>query len=710
MAGDLKNVYYTYRVTVNGKEVEACDPYARSTGVNGNRAMVVDLASTNPDGWDDDKNPNPVKSYTDAIIYELHVRDFSIDDSSGISEANRGKFMAFTERGTTTAGGHKTGIDYLSELGITHLHLLPIYDYGSVDETKCENFNWGYDPVNYNVPEGSYSTNPYDGALRVNEMKQMVKALHDADISVVMDVVYNHVYDAGKFGFNQIVPRYFSRVNPDGSYSNGSGCGNDTASEREMVRKYIVESVLYWAEEYHIDGFRFDLVGLLDAETINLIVEEVHKIRPDVIFYGEGWTMGTAVEGGTNKTPMATQQNAAKTPGFAYFNDRIRNLLGGNNGQSLGFASGLTGQESSVADNFMAQPDWSTNPSQIVQYASCHDNYTLMDKIILSTKKAGIDAEAIKMNNLAAAVYMTSQGIPFIHAGEEFLREKLTEDGGRSENSYNAPDSVNHIEWSNLDNATYANNSKYYQGLIAFRKAHPALRMATTAEVMSNITYKWVTNEVVMFTINAAAIEGETVEKIVVIFNATKSPVQIALPAGDWNVVVNDTKAGTETLSTATSAVNVPAISAMVLTQGEIEVEPTTYTLTIDANGGQMFNGNSVFVVGAPEGDEVDESCYDAWFAATREGYTLTRWNTKADGSGEDLAIPYTMPAHDVTFYAIWEENKPVIEKFDIAFSQIDMGNALGMNFAFPAVEDIDFTGAYAEATMAGSTQTIPAD
>jgi uncharacterized repeat protein (TIGR02543 family) len=234
--------------------------------------------------------------------------------------------------------------------------------------------------------------------------------------------------------------------------------------------------------------------------------------------------------------------------------------------------------------------------------------------------------------------------------------------------------------------------------------------MDNQTDIRSNITYKKVTEQVVMFTINAAAVEGETVEKIVVIFNATKSPVQIALPAGDWNVVVNDTKAGTETLSTATSAVNVPAISAMVLTQGEIEVEPTTYTLTIDANGGQMFNGNSIFVVGVPEGDEVDESCYDAWFAATREGYTLTRWNTKADGSGEDLAIPYTMPAHDVTFYAIWEENKPVIEKFDIAFAQIDMGNALGMNFAFPAVEDIDFTGAYAEATMAGSTQTIPAD
>jgi hypothetical protein len=294
--------------------------------------------------------------------------------------------------------------------------------------------------------------------------------------------------------------------------------------------------------------------------------------------------MGTAVEGGTANTPMATQQNAAKTPGFAYFNDRIRNLLGGNNGQSLGFASGLAGQESAVADNFMAQPDWSKNPSQIVQYASCHDNYTLMDKIILSTKKTGIDAEAIKMNNLAAAVYMTSQGIPFIHAGEEFLREKLEEDGGRSENSYNAPDFVNHIEWSNLDKTDYANNSKYYQGLIAFRKAHPALRMATAAEVGANVTYKKPAANVVMFTINAAAIEGETVEKIVVIFNANKSAKTVSLPAGTWKVCVNGTQAGTETLSAAYGSVNVAGISAMVLTQGEIEVEPTTYTLTIDVN------------------------------------------------------------------------------------------------------------------------------
>ena len=565
--GDLNGTYYTYLVNVNGKDAEAVDPYARTTGVNGKRGMVINLDSTDPAGWANDKNPNPISSYTDAVIYELHVRDFSIDDSSGVSAANRGKYLAFTEKGTTTANGVSTGIDYLDDLGITHLHLLPVYDYGSVDETTCSNFNWGYDPVNYNTPEGSYSTNPDNGATRVNEFKQMVKALHDADISVIMDVVYNHVYDAGEFCMNKIVPNYFSRVNPDGSFSNGSGCGNDTASEREMVRKYIVESVLYWHQEYHIDGFRFDLVGLLDATTINQIVDEVHKCCPDVIFYGEGWTMGTAVEPGNT---MATQANSGATPNFAYFSDTIRNLLAGSNGTSLGFASGLTGQEEAIRDNFMASPWWSKNPRQIVQYASCHDNYTLVDKLVLSTGKSGIDDEIIKMNNLAAAIYMTSQGIPFIHAGEEFLREKLdaTSHTGRCENSYNAPDSVNHIEWSNLENGEYAENSEYYKGLIEFRKAHKALRMTSNAAIKENITYTWIDNEVVMFTIDGKA-AGDISDSIVVIFNATKDAKTVNLPSGEWSICIDNDDAGTEVVRTASGHVSVAGISAMVLVQGE---------------------------------------------------------------------------------------------------------------------------------------------
>ena len=560
--GDLKGQYYTYVVTRDGQTIETVDPYARTTGVNGERGMVIDLDATDPDGWAEDKNPNPSTSYTDAIIYELHVRDFSIDSSSGIVEDYMGKFLAFTQTGTTVngvEGGLSTGIDYLKSLGVTHVHLLPVYDYGSVDETTCSNFNWGYDPVNYNVPEGSYSTDPYAGEVRVEEFKLMVQALHEAGISVVMDVVYNHVYNADKFGFNQIVPGYFSRID-----SNGSGCGNDTASEREMVHKYIVESVLYWTEEYHVDGFRFDLVGLIDVNTINTLVEEVHKIRPDVIFYGEGWTMGTNVEPGNT---MATQQNSAETPYFAYFSDTIRNLLAGNNNANeLGFVSGATGKESSIIANFLANPGWSKNPAQIVQYASCHDNYTLMDKLILSTGAYGITDDVISMNNLTATIYMMSQGIPFIHAGEEMLREKINADGTRNHNSYNSSDDVNSIKWDNLLVEEYADTVAYYQGLIAFRKAHAGLRLNTADAVAENIQALKLGNNLVAFLIDGNAVEGEN-DDILIIFNANADAVTVNLPEGIWNVCIDGEDAGTDTLYTAETAAQLSGISAMILTQ-----------------------------------------------------------------------------------------------------------------------------------------------
>ena len=566
--GDLKGKYYTYKVTVNGKTIEAVDPYARTTGVNGKRGMVIDLNSTNPkSGWNEIEDQP--ESYTDATIYELHVRDFSIDASSGME--NKGKFLALTEEGTTVngvKGNPSTGLDYMKEMGFTHLHLLPIYDYGSVDETKCDTFNWGYDPVNYNTPEGSYSTDPYNGEVRVKEMKEMVDTLHKNNIGVIMDVVYNHVYNADEFSFNQIVPGYFSRVN-----SNASGCGNDTASERAMVRKFIVDSVVYWAKEYHLDGFRFDLVGLLDTETINEIVTEVHKIRPDIIFYGEGWDMD-----GTNKEPgteMAKQGNASKTPGFAYFSDSMRNLLGGNNGNSVGFVSGANyyNMETDLVNNFMGKPWWTNNPSQVVQYASCHDNYTLIDKLVKSTGASGVTPDIIKMNNLAASIYMTSQGIPFIHAGEEMLREKIEADGSRCENSYNASDAVNSIKWDKLLNETYAKNSEYYQGLIAFRKAHPALSLSTSAGVGSKVVEINTENRLVSFRIDGGVnqsvgedgLENEA-ESIFLIFNANNDAKTVDLPEGSWRVYINATNAGTTPLSDAISGtVEVPAISAMVL-------------------------------------------------------------------------------------------------------------------------------------------------
>ena len=589
--GDINGTYYTYTAVQDGESVEACDPYARTTGVNGDRAMVIDLDSTDPAGWADDRGPNLGMSYNDSVIYELHVRDFSIDESSGISADHKGKFLGLTEKGTTNTTGQTTGLDYLVDLGVTHIHLLPSYDYGSVDETKLDTpqYNWGYDPVNYNVPEGSYSTDPYNGEIRVEEMKQMIKTLHDNDINVIMDVVYNHVYNADEFCFNQLVPKYFSRTNADGSYSNASGCGNDTASERAMVRKYIVDSVNYWADEYHIDGFRFDLVGLLDVDTINEVVDTVHQKHPDAIFYGEGWTMNSAVS--KPNITMATQTNSAKTPNFAYFSDTIRDALKGDNFnvENTGFVNGAIGLEEKIAACFKAATSWCKSPTQTINYASCHDNYTLWDKISVSRSDAS-EEDRIRMNNLAAAIYMTAEGIPLIHAGEEILRTKpsLTPDEdnhGVEHNSYNLPDSVNSIKWSDLNKEEYRNVRDYYKGLIAFRKNHAALRLTSSADVAKNVKYNWITNEVVMFVIGGKdQIASEVSDGIVVIFNATNSEQAINLynnygvAEGTWNVCINDQKAGIETLySVPDGQVKVAPISAMVLVKGEAEDPDTAY-------------------------------------------------------------------------------------------------------------------------------------
>lgn len=563
--GDLNGTYYTYTVILDGEETETCDPYARTTGVNGLRAMVINLDETDPEGWEEDTNPHAGEKITDAVIYEAQIRDLTVDRSSGIT--NQGKFLGLTETGTTTTGGVPTGLDHLTDLGITHLHLMPIYDFGSVDETyKYENlYNWGYDPVNYNVPEGSYSTDPYNGEVRVAEMKQMVKTLHENDISVVMDVVYNHVYSAEKFCFNQIVPGYFSRVNEDGTYSNGSGCGNDTASERTMVKKYIVDSVTYWVDEYHIDGFRFDLVGLLDTETVNEIVEEVHKDHPDVIFYGEGWTMDTNVT--KDGYTMATQLNSTETPDFAYFNDTLRDGLKGNvfNETETGYVSGAAGLEQTVTDSFLGNASWCPSPSQTINYASCHDNLTLFDRLQVSRADAS-EEDLIKMNNLAAAVYMTSEGVPFIMAGEELLRSKPNSDGTFNSNSYASGDLVNAIKWSDLEEEKYQSVYQYYKGLIAFRKAHGALRLDNPEDVASNVkAVEGLDANVLAFDIQGG-VNGETAEEIYVIFNANDTEAKVTLPEGEWNIYVQGDKAGTEVLGSISDGnVSVGAISAMVL-------------------------------------------------------------------------------------------------------------------------------------------------
>ena len=568
--GDLNGTYYTYCVEVDGVVNEACDPYARAVGVNGKRAMVIDLDATDPEGWAQDLPPAPA-SITDAIIYELHVRDLSVDENSGIT--HKGKFLGLIETGTTTPDGIPTGLDHIKALGVTHIHLLPSYDYGSVDETSLEDnvFNWGYDPVNYNVPEGSYSTDPYHGEVRVKEFKQMVKGLHDNGIQVIMDVVYNHVYSGEEFCFNKIVPLFFSRVSTEGVFSAGSGCGNDTASERAMVKKYIVDSVKYWADEYHIDGFRWDLVGLIDTETIKEVMEEVHKTHPHVIFYGEGWTMATNVtkEGYT----MTTQVNSQEVPGFAFFSDTLRDAIrGGNSNNSKpGYVANSGGFAGNISDCFLGAPAWCKSPDQSINYASCHDNHTLFDRIKMSTPDASF-ADRVKMNNLAAAIVMTSQGVPFIHAGEELLRSKPLEDGTFDHNSYRSSDEVNNLKWADLSQAEYQLTNAYYQGLIAFRKAHPALRMTSAEEVAQKITkLGGLDFNLVGFHIAAGA-NGEENE-LIVVFNPTPNASAVKLPEGEWTIYINGDKAGTQSLGNFSGTALAEPISAMVLVKAPAEAE-----------------------------------------------------------------------------------------------------------------------------------------
>lgn len=558
--GDLNGTYYTYTTTVNGSENEACDPYAKTTGVNGDRAMIIDLNSTNPSNWDKDKRPNTDLSITDAIIYELHVRDLSSDKSSGIK--NSGKYLGLTEKGTKNSKGISTGLDHMLDLGITHLHLNPVYDYATVDETKLNEaqFNWGYDPKNYNVPDGSYSTDPYNGAVRVNEFKQMVQTLHENNISVIMDVVYNHTYNAKDFCFDKLVPDYFYRIKEDGHYSNGSGCGNDVASERSMVSKYIVDSIVYWAKEYHIDGFRFDLVGLIDTDTINAIRTELNKIDPSIILYGEGWTMETST---TKNIDLATQPNVSKLKGFAMFNDVIRDNLKGSvfDAVDKGYVNGNLDKTDVVKNDVMGITSWSTSPTQLINYTSCHDNLTLWDKINSSNADDSLE-DRVKQNLLAASIVYTSQGTPFILAGEEMLRSKPNADGTFNHNSYNASDAVNSIKWDNLNDETYQKVYNYYKGLIQFRKAHSALRMTENTKDYIHFSDN-VDKGVIAYSIDK--VNGETSNGIFVIYNPLKTETKVKLPDGNWNVYIKDDKAGITSLETVSKEVTVSPISCMVL-------------------------------------------------------------------------------------------------------------------------------------------------
>ena len=572
LAGNYKGKFYTFRVKTNGQwSNEVADPYTKATGVNGKRAMVVNLAETNPAGWKADKSPafSATNNKTDAIIYELHIRDASIAENSGIK--NKGKFLGLTEEGTMSNEGLASGIDHLKELGVTHIHLLPFFDYNSVDESSDDNkeYNWGYDPLNYNVPEGSYSTNPYDGNTRIKELKEMIKAFHKNGMRVVMDVVYNHVADANSSSFNQLVPGYYFRHKKDGSFSDATACGNETASEMPMMRKFMLESLLYWVKEYHIDGFRFDLMGVHDIKTMNRIAAALHKVKPDILLYGEGWTAGDSP---LPDSLRALKKNAAKLDRIAVFSDDVRDGIKGSvfDINDRGFASGKAGMEESVKFGIVAASNhpqvdftkvnyskkaYSAAPWNVITYCECHDNNILIDKLRLSCKDASKE-EIEKMQQLALTIVLTSQGIPFLHAGTEFLRSK-----NGVENSYNAGDSINKIDWSlKSENLVF---NKYVQQLIAIRRAHPAFRMVTNEQILKNILFdQTAAAGTIMYTINGAAM-NDNWKKIMVAFNGTNRVQTFASPAGNWRTAVNTSNDEI----TSTGRLKLDKFSAVILYQ-----------------------------------------------------------------------------------------------------------------------------------------------
>ncbi len=575
LKGDYNGTYYTYQIMKNQQWLqETPGIYAQAVGVNGQRAMVLDLKSTNPEGWETDKGPT-LKSPNDAIIYELHIRDMTIQPESGSSMP--GKYMGLIEKGTKDPNGKMTGFDHMLEMGISYVHLLPTYDHYSIDETKLDSaqFNWGYDPQNYNVPEGSFSSDPYNAEVRIKEFKKMVSGFHKNGIGVILDVVYNHTGMPGEGGntdasnFSLEFPGYYYRQNEDGSYSDASACGNETASDREMMREFIINSVTYWAEEYHLDGFRFDLMGIHDIETMNAVTEALKEVNPSIFVYGEGWTAG--------ESPLPIEKRALKAhtkqmPAITAFSDDIRDGIKGSvfDDQSTGFVSGAQNTEESIkfgvvgsiqhpqidykAVNYSDAP-WTNEPWQAISYVSCHDNHTIYDKLHVSRRDAS-EEDIIAMDKLANAIVLTSQGIPFIHAGAEMLRTKNEE-----HNSYNLPDIINQLDWSRK--TTYHNVVTYYKNLIALRKSHPAFRMPTSDDVRKNLVFNTVDKGVVSYQISNHA-NGDDWKDIYVIYNAKTTPIQYPLEE-DWNIAVLGDEFNKNT--PVSSELEVPKLSMAVLYQ-----------------------------------------------------------------------------------------------------------------------------------------------
>lgn len=570
--GDCNGIYYTYTVVNHGEEQEAVDPYTKAAGVNGQRGMVINLAKTNPQGFELDGYRNP-EHITDAIVYEGSVRDFTMDESSGVF--HNGKFLGLTEANTTNHFGEATALDYISDLGVTHVQILPAFDFETVDEKNQKaQYNWGYDPDNYNVPEGSYAVSPYDGAVRIQEMKQMVLALHSRGIGVIMDVVFNHTYRRDDSNLQKIVPGYYYRSDETG-YTDGSGCGNEVASDRPMVQKLVVDSLIYWAKEYHIDGFRFDLMGVLDIDTMNVIAERLKEIRPDIYLYGEGWNGGPS---SLAEEKRAFKASAKKMPGIGMFNDDIRDTIKGSvfYDDHLGFVNGGTHLENALRygitgavahpqvdyDAYGSKP-WAKEPGQSINYVSCHDNYTLWDKLSVSCPEASEEKKKA-MNRLCAAIVFTSQGVPFIQAGEEFLRSKpLPEKKGFAENSYNMPDEVNSIKWDNIHE--YPDMIAYYKGLMALRKAHPVFRMQSEAEMTQNLCFLSDTPENVVAYLLKGKGADDTPENILVIFNGNDEEILYNLPEGKWKILVDDKTAGADGKKIISAKTDVEPLSALVL-------------------------------------------------------------------------------------------------------------------------------------------------
>ncbi len=571
----LLGQFYTFRVKHNGKWLEETPGvWAKATGVNGLRAAIIDMNTTDPEGWKEDRGPE-VSNFEDVVIYEMHHRDMSMHPNSGI--ANKGKFIALTEKGTVAPDGQKTGIDHLKELGITHVHILPSYDFNSVDETQLPSntYNWGYDPVNYNVPEGSYSTNPSEPGVRIKEMKQMIKALHDAGIGVIMDVVYNHTAENDGSNFELTAPGYYHRHWDDGRYSDASACGNETASERQQMSDYIVNSVKYWADEYHIDGFRFDLMAIHDTETMNRVASELKKINPSIFVYGEGWT--------ASDSPLALERRALKEnvsamEGVAVFSDDIRDAVKGHysDASGRGFASGQPGLEETVKigivastahpqvdytkGNYAKKP-YASSPGMIVNYVSCHDDLCLTDKLRTSMQDVP-DSIRKRVARLAQTIVFTSQGTPFMFAGEEVWRDKQG-----VHNSYKSPDSINAIDWSlkgeNID------QFNYYRNLIALRKAHPAFRMTSADQIARHIVFDNIDQEttpnLVSYVIKGNA-NGDEWSDIQIVFNGSDKTRTVNIPKSKWKVIARDGELNAEGLGESRGGrIDVAPYSALIL-------------------------------------------------------------------------------------------------------------------------------------------------